>query len=76
MRAYSIVSIQTRKTTAIRRIAVRETDVSRHHEELFKDPMRPHRTMVLESLRGYLTWLPICQETPVSRTAIRLIAGL
>jgi len=59
---------QTGKTSAIRRAAVREAGVSRHHGGTIEGlPQNPH-TITLLSYRGY------CLETPVSQKAIRPIA--
>jgi len=46
--------VQTGKTTAIRRIAVRETGVSRHRGDQLKNPWNPsghHITVVLRGLK-------------------------
>ena len=44
-----------KKTTAIRRIAVRGTGVSRHHGAQLRGPLYD----VVRSLRGALNWTPI-----------------
>ena len=44
-----------RKTTAIPRIAVRETDISRHHEDLIEGPLKsfgPSEYYGIEGLKG------------------------
>ena len=54
------------KTTPIRRIAVRETRVSRHYgvqlKLSLKHPVR-HNTIVLRGLRGTFNWAPIMSRT-------------
>ena len=61
-----LIIYQTGKTTAIRRVAFRETGVSRH-------PLRApdhHSTVVLRKLREPLVRHSSCREMLVSRTAI------
>ena len=50
------------KTTPIRRIAVRETGVSRHHEGLIEGPPETPQTSEhyrIEGFKGALNWAPI-----------------
>ena len=61
---------ETGKTTPIKRTAVRETGVSRHHGAPLRgppwNPSDHHSTTVLRSFRGRPQ---SCRETPASRTA-------
>ena len=53
---------QTGKTTAIRRVADRETGVYRHHRGPIKSPLETpayHSAIILRYLRGALNWNPI-----------------
>ena len=49
----------TGKTTAIRPIAVRKTDLSRHHLGSIEDPLNHHITIVLGGLREAPNCAPI-----------------
>ena len=64
---------RTGKTTNIRRIAVREASVSRHHGGAFKAHPNTHRISEHYRIEGFnggsLISPPLCRETRVSRTA-------
>ena len=56
------MSIQTGKTTVIRRIVVRETSVSRHHRDRIEAPLKPiglSQHYCIEGFKGDLYWSPI-----------------
>jgi len=60
--------INTGKTTAIWRTAVRETCVSRHHRGTVEGPLKPsvhHSTIVLRGLREAPLWAPNMWVFPV-----------
>ena len=62
-----VTRTETGKTTVIRRIAVRETGVSRHHEGTIAGPLKnlgsSQHSIVKMWLRGTLNWFPLCRET-------------
>ena len=75
-----MVSCQTGNTAAIRRVAVRETSVFRHHGVPIEDPLNETR-LILQHYRIWefkgvfqLLGRPLSREMLVSRIALRLIA--
>ena len=63
MDMYVNLQWQTEETTPIRRTAVRETGLSRHHGDLIES------TIALWGLREALIVPPLCRDTQISRTA-------
>ena len=54
-----MLSVQTGKSTAIRRIGVREIGVSRHHKGPFETPLGHHSNTTLGGLTWTFNWDPI-----------------
>ena len=60
----------TGKTAAIRRVAVRDTNISRHHGAPIKANPQWDSAVMYGDLREARNATPRCRETPGSRTAI------
>ena len=65
---------QTGKRKAIRRVAVRETGVTQHHEGPLLGPRTSQYSIVLRGLRGALNYPPLCRYPPVSRSLIFVVS--
>ena len=58
-------NVQPRKTTAITRVGVRESCVSRHHGGPFKPPCTPQHYGI-EGLKGVLNGSPIMPRVAIA----------
>ena len=59
MRLFIKYYFQTGKTAAIRRTAVRKTDVSRHHGGPMENPLEHHSNILLRGLRRDINCAPM-----------------